>query len=48
MRYREHLMLRASIHWEAGNPLPTDLFAEMLSEGMDVEALEAKHKQEPQ
>lgn len=47
MSYHDHLIHRASLHWAAGNSLPIDLFSEMLSAGLDVEALEAKHKSDP-
>lgn len=33
----------ALTYWEEGEPLPLDLFAELLAQGYDVEALEAQH-----
>lgn len=36
---------RAEILWENGEPLPCDLTAELLEQGYDVAALEAKHQQ---
>lgn len=42
MTYREFLLVKASIYWSAGEPVPTDLFYEMLGAGIDVAAEEAK------
>ena len=35
----------ALIYWNEGNVLPLDLAAKLMAEGLDVEALEAKHMQ---
>lgn len=34
---------RALIYWAHGEPLPLDLAAELMADGYDVEALEARH-----
>lgn len=36
----DHLMSRAEGHWGNNQRLPLDLFAEMLAEGIDVDAAE--------
>lgn len=36
---RERLIERAECYIRAGLPIPLDLFAQLLSEGVDVEAL---------
>jgi hypothetical protein len=41
--YHEHLITRAQSHWAVGHRLPVDLFAEMLSAGLDVEELERRN-----
>lgn len=47
-RYTESLLARADAHWSAGDVLPIDLFAEMVGEGINVEALEPRHLQQPE
>jgi hypothetical protein len=47
MRYGEHLLARAMFFWDRGERLPIDLFSEMLSAGLDVDALERTHMKEP-
>lgn len=44
MDIADHLIARAMPHWERGDTLPLDLFAEMVSEGLDVDALERQHR----
>lgn len=34
---------RAIAYWEEGLPIPLDLAVELMAEGYDVEALEAKY-----
>lgn len=48
MTHIEYLLLKASIYWSAGSRLPLDLFAEMMSIGIDVGAAEEKFNQEEQ
>lgn len=43
--YQESLIDQAMVYWEKGEPVPLNLFASMAAEGLDVEALEAKHIQ---
>lgn len=43
MDYDSPTLTLAMTYWEQGTPIPLDLFAELLAEGYDVEALEAKH-----
>lgn len=38
------LIEKAQSYWAVDEPLPLDLFAELMSAGIDVEALEAKYK----
>ena len=44
MNYRDYLIARARWFWAAGEPIPLDLAALMLSEGLDVERLEDKYR----
>lgn len=37
------LMRQAHEHWNRGEPVPLDLFAQMAREGLDVPALEARY-----
>lgn len=46
MTYSEHLLRKASSHWDKHEPLPIDLFYEMLGQGLDVETLERQHKED--
>ena len=46
MSYRDHLILRAHNIWRKGEPLPMTLVSEMLAEGLDVDALERKYKEQ--
>lgn len=43
--YQESLIEQAMTYWDRGESIPLHLFASMASEGLDVEALEAKHIQ---
>jgi len=36
----DHLCAQAEPHWEAGNPLPADLFMKMQAEGIDIDRAE--------
>lgn len=47
MNANEYLLRQARPFWDRGEPLPIDLFARLLSAGLDVEALERKHMKEP-
>lgn len=47
MNQSEWLIARATQYWDLGQQLPLDLFSELLSAGLDVEALEAIHLKEP-
>lgn len=40
MTIQDHLVSRARSHWGNGNPIPLDLFYEMLGAGIDVDAEE--------
>lgn len=40
----DHLMARAEGHWGNHDPLPLDLFAEMISAGIDVDGAERAFK----
>lgn len=42
-RVQASLLRQAHEHWAIGEHVPLDLFAEMAREGLDVQALEAKH-----
>lgn len=44
--YQESLLDQAHEYWSRGESIPLDLFAQLASEGLDVEGLEAKHKEE--
>lgn len=44
--YQESLLEQAMHYWLRGESLPLNLFASMASEGMDVERLEAIHKED--
>jgi hypothetical protein len=44
MDYRAYLIARARWFWAVGEPIPLDLAALMLREGLDVERLEDKHR----
>lgn len=37
MNHQDWLVLKAGVHWAAGDPLPTDLFMEMTNAGLDVD-----------
>jgi hypothetical protein len=39
-QYREHLLDEAISYWSRGEQLPVDLTTNMLTEGLDVAALE--------
>lgn len=43
--YQESLIDQAMTYWERGESIPLNLFASLAAEGLDVEALEAKHIQ---
>ena len=45
--YQLNLIDQAKEYWQRGDGLPLDLFANMAAEGMDVPALEARHREEP-
>lgn len=47
MNHVERLLVRANILLELGQPLPVDLQAELMEEGIDVGALEAEHEGDP-
>lgn len=36
----DHLCAQAEPHWEAGSPLPVDLFMKMQAEGIDTDQAE--------
>jgi len=42
MTHQEFLMTKAEAYWDQGQPLPLDLFYELLSSGIDVDAAERK------
>lgn len=44
--YQTNLLEKAHEYWDQGKSLPLSLFAQLAAEGMDVEALEIKHKKE--
>lgn len=44
--HQERLLARALDYWTQGRRIPLDLFSLLVQEGMDVEALEAKHMNE--
>jgi len=46
MNANEFLLRKAERYWNRGLPLPIDLFAQLLSAGLDVEALERKHRKD--
>lgn len=37
------LIRQAHEHWDIGQPIPLDLFAQLAREGLDPSALEARH-----
>jgi hypothetical protein len=41
--HRDFLICRARPYWERGHSLPLDLFAEMVSAGLDVVSLEEQY-----
>lgn len=43
MDYDSPTFSKAMTYWENGEPLPLDLFAELLAEGYDVQELEAQY-----
>jgi hypothetical protein len=45
MTHREWLIQKAIRIWRRGQPIGADLFALLLSEGVDVDALERETKQ---
>lgn len=47
MTHPEFLLRQAEDYWNNGHHLPIDLFARMISAGLDVDALERKHMKEP-
>ncbi|HCL3314600.1 TPA: hypothetical protein N2A14_002608 [Pseudomonas aeruginosa] len=47
MDYESAALQQALTYWSEGLPIPLDLFAELLAEGYDVEALEEKHLADP-
>ena len=46
-RYTENLLDKGMSYWSQGQSVPLDLFTEMVSAGLDVEALEQQLKREP-
>lgn len=46
MTYREHLIRKAECYWATGQSVPTDTFAALMAEGVDVQSLETQLKQE--
>lgn len=44
MNYRDHLVMRARAYWGNDQQLPTDLFSEMMLEGIDIDFEEEKYK----
>lgn len=46
--YQDNLFEEALDMWSRGFDIPLDLASKMASEGMDIVALEIKHKMEPQ
>jgi hypothetical protein len=40
----DHLKRRAELHWRNYEPLPLDLFADMLNAGLDVDQMEREYK----
>lgn len=48
MNNTEWLLRKADEHWSAGHTLPIDLFAALVSEGIDVAAEEQRCLQQPE
>lgn len=46
--YQELLLERAKEFWEQGRDIPLTLAAQIAQEGLDLVALEIKHKKDPQ
>lgn len=46
-RYLDALLDRADAFWTRGEPLPIDLYADLLAAGIDVETLEHRQRKEP-
>lgn len=46
MTHSEWLLAQADAHWSSGNTLPIDLFAKLVSEGIDVVTEERRHLQQ--
>lgn len=44
--YQHYLLDQAVDMWQRGHSIPTDHYAKMAAEGLDVPALEAFYKQE--
>lgn len=46
MTYTAYLIRHAFAHWDRGDRLPIDLFAEMLGAGLDVQEIEYQYNME--
>jgi phage-related baseplate assembly protein len=47
MTESEFLIRQAQAYWSQGQRLPLDLFANLISAGLDVDALERRYMKEP-